>query len=279
MKDKKIKLRYKLLNFDITPVACQSPEKYVELLKKILDDKIHKTTFHEKRTELKYLEVQDRYVYGTLINSTILSNGKWFDDDKEGMVDFEVDKKLHPNTQVWRFCFVPSTHRLALYLDNKASLGQVKKYFEEAFKDVVDRDKGEEVHVSIVSSEDAIDAILNAKHLTSLEMEVTYTNNDNNEEWEEADQQLKDSKITKVKTKLSGTPQQPISLKSGTFFHSLLHLCKDYGKAIAVGKFDGKRKKISTERYPDEIRTSYIDGQSREEIVTDEVIKRYGDKD
>ena len=38
MKDKKIKLRYKLLNFDITPVACQSPEKYVELLKKILDD-------------------------------------------------------------------------------------------------------------------------------------------------------------------------------------------------------------------------------------------------
>ena len=102
MKDKKIKLRYKLLNFDITPVACQSPEKYVELLKKILDDKIHKITFHEKRTELKYLEVQDRYVYGTLINSTILSNGKWFDDDKEGMVDFEVDKKLHPNTQVWR---------------------------------------------------------------------------------------------------------------------------------------------------------------------------------
>ena len=51
------------------------------------------------------------------------------------------------------------------------------------------------------------------------------------------------------------------------------------GKAIGVGKFDGKRKKISTERYPEEIRTSYIDGQSREEIVTDEVIKRYGDKD
>lgn len=94
-------------------------------------------------------------VVGRLMNSTILEN--WYNNMTDELVDINVDENLYPNAKFWDFCFVPSSHRFAIFLKHNASVSQVEKFFVEAFNKVVDNTPVDEVYVNVVTTDDSID--------------------------------------------------------------------------------------------------------------------------
>ena len=152
---------------------------------------------------------------------------------------------------------MPQAHRLAIFEDANTSSSQIAYFFEDALNKVTDKNKGENVKVNIVATEDAIEKIFNAVQLTNLEIKVSYTNNDNNDEWEAIiDEQMKESEVSVVSTKVSGTKKKPIKLKKKTFIGGMLKLSRENGYAKATAYFDGKRDVINTKEHPliDEVR-------------------------
>ena len=129
----------------------------------------------------------DGLIYGSLINYTKLNEEGWFNEETEEIEDVNINPNLNPNSKEWEYFFLPQAHRLAI--------------FEDALNKVTDKNKGENVKVNIVATEDAIEKIFNAVQLTNLEIKVSYTNNDNNDEWEAIiDEQMKESEVSVVST-------------------------------------------------------------------------------
>ena len=185
----------------------------------------------------------DGLIYGSLINYTKLNEEGWFNEETEEIEDVNINPNLNPNSKEWEYFFLPQAHRLAI--------------FEDALNKVTDKNKGENVKVNIVATEDAIEKIFNAVQLTNLEIKVSYTNNDNNDEWEAIiDEQMKESEVSVVSTKVSGTKKKPIKLKKKTFLGGMLKLSRENGYAKATAYFDGKRDVINTKEHPliDEVR-------------------------
>ena len=181
----------------------------------------------------------DGLIYGSLINYTKLNEEGWFNEETEEIEDVNINPNLNPNSKEWEYFFLPQAHRLAIFEDANTSSSQIAYFFEDALNKVTDKNKGENVKVNIVATEDAIEKIFNAVQLTNLEIKVSYTNNDNNDEWEAIiDEQMKESEVSVVSTKVSGTKKKPIK----------------YAKATAY--FDGKRDVINTKEHPliDEVR-------------------------
>ncbi|MFK1787220.1 DUF4747 family protein [Bacteroides fragilis] len=161
----------------------------------------------------------DGLIYGSLINYTKLNEEGWFNEETEEIEDVNINPNLNPNSKEWEYFFLPQAHRLAIFEDANTSSSQIAYFFEEALNKVTDKNKGENVKVNIVATEDAIEKIFNAVQLTNLEIKVSYTNNDNNDEWEAIiDEQMKESEVSVVSTKVSGTKKKPIKLKKKNFF-------------------------------------------------------------
>ena len=199
----------------------------------------------------------DGLIYGSLINYTKLNEEGWFNEETEEIEDVNINPNLNPNSKEWEYFFLPQAHRLAIFEDANTSSSQIAYFFEDALNKVTDKNKGENVKVNIVATEDAIEKIFNAVQLTNLEIKVSYTNNDNNDEWEAIiDEQMKESEVSVVSTKVSGTKKKPIKLKKKTFLGGMLKLSRENGYAKATAYFDGKRDVINTKEHPliDEVR-------------------------
>ena len=199
----------------------------------------------------------DGLIYGSLINYTKLNDEGWFNEETEEIEDVNINPNLNPNSKEWEYFFLPQAHRLAIFEDANTSSSQIAYFFEDALNKVTDKNKGENVKVNIVATEDAIEKIFNAVQLTNLEIKVSYTNNDNNDEWEAIiDEQMKESEVSVVSTKVSGTKKKPIKLKKKTFLGGMLKLSRENGYAKATAYFDGKRDVINTKEHPliDEVR-------------------------
>ena len=158
----------------------------------------------------------DGLIYGSLINYTKLNEEGWFNEETEEIEDVNINPNLNPNSKEWEYFFLPQAHRLAIFEDANTSSSQI-----------------------------------------ALEIKVSYTNNDNNDEWEAIiDEQMKESEVSVVSTKVSGTKKKPIKLKKKTFLGGMLKLSRENGYAKATAYFDGKRDVINTKEHPliDEVR-------------------------
>lgn len=250
--------KYCVLNVVITPVDSQKPERYTELIKKVKDNHVRINTFADKLMMIRLLFEQDGIIYGKLVNFVALQGNHWFNQATNDIVDVDVDPNLGPNSKEADFYFIPQAHRLAIKKNTKISLSQIQKFFELAFNEVTD--ENEEVIVNIVSTKDSIEKIIHANGVTRLYMRVSYSNNDNNEDFEAAiDKMFKEANITKATTELSGKPTNPIRLNENSYLGGQLRLCRENGYAEATVMEGGKRVKISTDSYPEVNEIRYID--------------------
>lgn len=248
-KEKSKKIR--LYNIAIYPEECQSTERYIQLFKKVKEEKIRINTYSDKNTRIRTLYEHDGLIYGSLINYTQLNEEGWFNEETEEIEDVDINPNLNPNSKEWEYFFLPQAHRLAIFENAKTSPTQIASFFERALNEVTDKDKDESVKINIIATEDAIEKIFNAEQLTRLEINVSYTNNDNNDEWEAViDKQMKQSEVSDVSTTASGTKKKPIKLKKQTFLGGMLKLSRENGYAKATAYFDGRRKKIDTKEHP-----------------------------
>ena len=98
----------------------------------------------------------DGLIYGSLINYTKLNEEGWFNEETEEIEDVNINPNLNPNSKEWEYFFLPQAHRLAIFEDANTSSSQIAYFFEDALNKVTDKNKGENVKVNIVATEDAI---------------------------------------------------------------------------------------------------------------------------
>lgn len=249
--EKIIETKVRFLNVVIYPENRQSAQRYCELLAKIKDDKVAVNTYSEKITQIESLDIIDNIYCGQLVNFTDLRGKKWFDKDKNVVVDFYFDLNKFPNAKEIDFYFFPKYHKIAVIGDKGPSLKQVQTFFQQAFNKVVMQEFNESVEVNIVTDSVAIDKIFENRKLTSLEIHVSYSNNDMNDGYQALiDNEMKKGNVRKVNAKFSATPKVPMSLNKEGVIGGFLGLAQNNGYAIASGEFDGKTQKVSTQDYP-----------------------------
>lgn len=249
-KEKEVQKRINFLNVVIYPEERQSARRYVDILMTIKDKKIAVNTHADKITQVETLEQEGDFYIGKLVNFTSLDGNKWFNKDTNTVEHFSFDLNIYPNAKEWSFFFMPSLHRIALIGNEKPSLTQIQKFFQSALNHVVNEAFDESVEVNIVSSATKIEEILSSS-ITSLEIKVTYSNNDLNEDMEALiDQEMKRSKVRQIGTKATGTKKNPLLINENRFLKGLTKLSRNNGYAIATGLFQGKYQKVSTKKFP-----------------------------
>lgn len=245
-------------NVVIQPVSQQSPERYKELINKIYSDKVAINTYSDKYTCIRILKEEGDLIRGQLVNYTELSNQNWYNSSTNETEDINLDPSLHPNAKKWEFYFLPKTHTLAV--TSIAPVRQIDNFFTMAFNSVADKTKDEEIQFNVISSKDSIEKIVNAETLTSIEIVVSYSNNDNNEDWDRLiDESLKSSDVRRAEVKMTGSRKNPIKLLANSMIQGLLNLSRRNGRAKAIVYENGKREAISTSSSPDTATILYTD--------------------
>lgn len=255
----------RFLNVVLYPENRQSTQRYIELFTKIFDSKIAVNTYAEKITQMETLENVEGMYVGKLVNFTDLRGKKWFDKDSNAVENYDFNLNKFPNAKEKEFYFLPSIHRIAVIGKDSPSLGQVLKFFQQAFAKVADTMYDEAVEVNIITDSVVIDKIYSSQKLVSLELHVSYSNNDLNGDYQALiDDQMKEQEVRKFKSTVSGTPKNPLKIKKQSFIGGLLGLTQNNGYAIAKGDFDGTYQAVSTRDFPLACKiTSTIGGLSK----------------
>ena len=241
----------RFLNVVLYPENRQSTQRYIELFTEIFDTKIAVNTYAEKITQMETLEQVEGMYFGKLVNFTDLKGKKWFDKDTNVVENFDFNLNKFPNAKEKEFYFLPSIHRIAVIGKNSPSLGQVQKFFQQAFAKVVDAKHDEAVEVNVITDSVVIDKIYSSQKLVSLELHVSYSNNDLNGDYQALiDDQMKEQEVRKFKSTVSGTLNTPLKIKKQSFLGGLLGLTQNNGYAIAKGDFDGTYQAVSTRDFP-----------------------------
>lgn len=267
-KDKPKQLRLRMYNVVIHPAKMQSVEAYISLF-----DKIHTLartydTGTDKRTKLRSYSKAEDVIFGTLINYSTLDGENWYDSSSDEVVTHRIEPNIFPNAKEWDFYFLPEKHRMAVVVKRGVSWIQFEKYMNKAFLDAAESLGLDEVRFTNETSQEGIDEIFSLESIDSIEIEVSYSNNDTNDITAEfIDRELKKSNVNVYKTKATGTKLNPILLGNArSYLGSLVMLSKHNGFTKAIGKFNHRTKKINTNNYPS-VETVKVTEQNKLSII------------
>lgn len=246
-----LSLRY--YNIVIQPADCHQTENYVRLIEKVFRDGHAMVTGSDKVTKMRSLDTINDIMHGQLINYSILSTKNWYDDNTDRVVEHDTEPNLFPNAREWDFYFLPEKHRMAVVVKRGISWPQFEKYFEKVFEQVRKGLGFDAVMFNRVTTSQGLEEIFKLDTISSLEIEVSYSNNDNNDAFTTAiDDEFKESNVSLLKAKAVGTKEHPIKLKKEgrSVLNSLLNLTKNNGFAKARGKIGKMAKSINTRDFP-----------------------------
>lgn len=189
-------------------------------------------------------------LYGSIIKFTKISGNNWVDvpsGEIENGIDIPENK--YPNAKIAQFYFNTIAHRI--YIDKKLTSKQAKFFLQNALKSFVAQD--EDLEVEIETAQDAIDEILKAKEIKSLDIVITPSNDDaiSGMLEETIDDDLKKTGVAKLEQKFRPSNKNASKIQNSNFAKASLNLAKTNGnvKADIVNEHEEK-KKIVTEDYP-----------------------------
>lgn len=250
-KEKKIRLRF--YNIVIHPADKHKPEFYILLFDKIRDLGTAYATATDKKTKLRSYAKSNDLIQCTLINYTQLdANDDWYNEQTDELFHHNVDPNIYPHAKEWDIYFYPNNHRMAVVAKKGISWSQIVTFFTKAFDDVCYSLGFDEVKITQETSQEGLDEIFNFDSIDSIEIEVSYSNNDTNDITAMAiDSQFKQNNVSCIKTKAEGSKGRPLTLKNDdTYLASLVKLSKHNGFAKAQGKVGRHVKKVNTKNYP-----------------------------
>lgn len=271
-KEKSSSIALNFYNVVLQPVKQQSPKRYAQLITKIYEDKISYNTFSDKYTQIRQLFNHDGLIYGKLVNFTYLKSGNWYNSATNEYEEVEFDPSLHPNSRDWDFFFSPNDHKLAVV--SSASKTQIVKFFEYAFSQVVSKKNDESVQFSVISTSESIERFFTFKEITSVEIKVSYSNNDNNDGWEAAiDDNLKNSDTRQINIKATATQKNPLKIIKESVLGAFIQLAQRNGKVKATTYDGGTRRIVSTDDFPKQKTITYIDEQDLRDAICKDLKK------
>lgn len=265
----KKKVKVKSVRFYGLNITIQTQERkpltlYSELIKKIHEEQMHFFVGHEITmvfrtqfsTNFKFNEIDYPVFYGKVLRFNTIKN--WYNQREQIFQDYKLPENLVPNAFETDYVFIPEAHKLFIRYNNRINIYQVKTFIEKALKDFVITD--EKFHVNIISSSDKIDSILSAKVISSLSVDISYTNDDIGSEAQELiDKMLKEAQsgetTVTLKPDANGTLNPQSDLVKG-----FVGVAKDNGTVTArIVNTNGKAQTIKTESYPEKINLQIIE--------------------
>lgn len=265
-----IKRKYKFINLVLLQQEKQRPSEYVKVLTRIFSEKFMVKTSGEKQTFMTELIQMGNNYRGVLSNAIFIDpNSKVIDKDTFSIKDSEINPNDGLNLKQWTFYFYPKYHRIAI--ESSASIQQVAKFFKAVFLKII----GEEdmFSVSIETDRGIIQKIIEAFGISSLTVNLSYTNNDNVGEWEKLlDGEMRESGANKAQFSFKSGKMGGIKLVKSKFISAILNLSKSNGNAKAtILRTDGKSEVINTDYYPKITGVSYKENEEPTEMLEDEV--------
>ena len=264
-----LRRKYKFINLILLQPEKQHPAEYVKILTKIYSEKLMVKTSGEKQTFMtEFIKMGNNY-QGVLSNAIFVDpDSKVIDKDTYAIKASEINPNDGLSLKQWNFYFFPRYHRIAI--ESKASIGQVKKFFQENFANILN---DEEFNISIETDRGAIQRIIDSKGLSNLTIKLSYTNNDNVEDWEKIfDGEMRDSGTNKAQFSFKSSVKGGIQLVKSKIICALLNLSKSNGTARAtILRSDGKSEVIDTDSYPKITGVSYKENEEPTKKLEEEV--------
>lgn len=258
MSDTRIKKRsfnISIFNIKILPKETEEDftNLYVALIKKLHSDNIATNTRGEKWMEMRtqYSFENDKVLYGKLIYYTMLDGSDWYNKRLKAIQAVEIDKDLYPNVKEIEYYFIPEVHRFCfINKTNGIAMSQIDTFLHDALPHVVP--DGKDVFISQELTSDVIERIMNAHKLLKLEIDLTYSNNDLSEDFEELfDNDLRDSQIQNLNLKATSFKSETINIGGSKVLKAALRLSQSNGYAEAtIQNENGKNENIATVDYP-----------------------------
>lgn len=215
-----------------------SPEKAMML----------RTQFNQ---EVKIKNSQERLLYGKLVKFTLLEGSEWFNRREKGVGPYDAPKDIYPNAFETDYIFIPETHRFFVKKSDKLSVSAVKTFLENSLKQLVSSD--ENVLVYIMQSKDVIDRIIESESIKSLDIDLSYTNDDIGDLAQELmDDLLKEGFIGSASFKLRPNEKDELNSEA-KMVRGLLEVAKDNGTVTARIVEEGKKQTIKTKDHPEVI--------------------------
>lgn len=247
--------QYHIVNIVLSPIENQKTHNYIQVFTKLAD--LRKTvalnTDNAKNPKSgaisSFEKIGDDLYEGSFrkgINLPSDAKAYSLDENKEIPADTSPNLLYLPDTI--KFWFVPSVHRLLI--SKKDGYKDLVKFLEKAIPEAV---VGiDEVDINVVKSKASINRILQSDTISSLTIEVSYSNNDSGEEAKKlVDDILRKGNTRKAKMKFESPKNEFIDLKENVIARGALELSKDNGTAKAVIVENEQKITVTTDNSPE----------------------------
>lgn len=252
--------KIKVFNIVLYPESDQRPENYVELFTNIFSRNVLVSTYSDRATHL-------RSFYGPDANGVFhgdISNAIYVNPDSDAIdrttneiVPSGADPNRGLGVKIWPFVFVPEFHRIAVVMP--FSEKQVQKFLEKAICCFREPDS---FAVNVEKDRDVIERIINTPAISRLEVRISYTNNDNLNDWSRLiDGEMRQSNAKSSTTIVTGTKRNPIDIRQSEMLKAYVNLSASNGYTVATVYDDDVAEKVDTSEHP-LVETVYYNGNS-----------------
>jgi len=239
-----------LFNIKLLSNKRSGPEVYRELIHALHEQKVAVNTYSDKSMQLRtQFGTNEKVIYGKIVYYTNLESDKVYNDQTNDIEPHQFDPNIHPNPKETSYFFVPEAHRFAIIANKGVSDTGVLKFLTQGLKQVIDWE--EEIQVIIEQANDGYDMILSANEVKSIEINLTYSNNDKSDEFQELlDEDMKISNTEEMTIIAKGDNVNPIEIRKSNVLTGALKLSQSNGnaKATIIGG-DNKKVKVETKDY------------------------------
>jgi len=252
--------KIEILNLVLSPVSNHIPEKYAEYFKSIYDQGIEINTWSDRFIRIKTIHgVGTDNIHGELVSFTKLNpdlpayNAKTNDLERR-----EYDENIGPNARTAKYYFIPSAHRIVLHHNGKISVMQIMRFLEEAFQNILS--PNEDITINSEKTSEDIERIISADGVYTVFVRVSYSNNDNDEDWAaEINEQYQEMGAKIIETNYKCAKNNAMKINKSSIIAGQLELSQSNGFAEAKFMENGKVVKINTADHPRIEQVRYID--------------------
>lgn len=264
------RVRFYGLNITLQSKERKGPTAYLDLIRKIHEDQLGFTVGHEIMMVLRTLFSKQysfngkeyTILYGKLLRFNTIKN--WYNQKEQLFQDYKLPANLVPNAFETDYIFIPQVHKFFIRYNNRVNIYQAKNFIGKSLGSLLIT--GEKINVNVITASDAIDKILSASIIKSLDIDVSYTNDDIGNEAEELiDKMLKEAHSGKASINLR--PDSSGSLNSESdLVKGFVGVAKDNGTITAkIINNDGKSETIRTEQYPEKFNLQVVETNGQKE--------------
>ena len=267
--------KIQVINIKLLSNSRSGSEAYTELFRVLYGDKIHSKVFGDKhfilRTQFQYDANGSFVLSGKLTSFSILDTRHWLDFKDMDVVEYEIPKDHFPNLKETTYYFIPDAHRFCFEPMSGFSIKKVTAFLQESLRATISSE--EQIETDIEISIDAIEEIIKAKSIQKIEISISYTNQDVNEDAAEyMDRELKKMQARKIDMTILPDQHDTLSTQSKMLAGSI-GLAKSNGvvKATIIDEFD-RTKIIETSDYPRTINVQFEDEDQKPKSVFNKIM-------